>query len=624
MIIESVFIQNFMSFKEANLVLTDYDGITLIEGKCDSAGANSNGSGKSAILDAITWCLYGKLVRKTKKAKADDVMYRFDTGRTVVVCNLDIAGTKIVVERSRSSTGPNFTVSGLRKGTMGGVQETLEKAIGMNYQTFTSSVMFGGGASFCSMTDAERKEVIEEMLDIDYFLNAQKIADAEAKELEAEIEALTLRKDNLKDNVIEYTEMLKSAQSDYKNWREDRAEQLLTLMDDSSDSFDEMERMCEEYIAAKIQYQADLEKYTKERNAWEKEYAEVEKKSEEHAEVKRKLEVQLAEIRGRFKSAEEELNKLDDETHPDRCPTCGQRWPQKDEDIKEVVDLRKKYQQTVDKWAGELSGVQRKVNEATVKEEKIEDQLSVILRKEPHDIKSREAFLAPYVRYYREARAVHDGVLERISDFRRSNKNNPHKKIVDDFKKRIKDTENAFEEIKTKTEEIEVSAQVARYWATAFGRKGLPSYLIDAAIPALNKSTEEISRILTDGDLYVHFDPNGMRGSQSVLNVDVEFADGGEVYDLTSKGEHNRVDLTILFALRDLIASRGRHECPMVFVDEVFDGLDETGMENVIRLLRKRYGDYRIFIISHDSSLKGFVDNIITVVKKGHRSKIAA
>ena len=92
MLIKEVYVQNFMSFQEARLDLTNYEGITLIEGRSDSSVRSSNGSGKSAILDAITWCLFGKLLRPTNKAKADDVIHRFGKGgRTMVVVTLDVS-----------------------------------------------------------------------------------------------------------------------------------------------------------------------------------------------------------------------------------------------------------------------------------------------------------------------------------------------------------------------------------------------------------------------------------------------------------------------------------------------------------------------------------------------------
>lgn len=615
MFIQNVYIQNFLSFREATFDFTDFAGITLIEG--------ANGVGKSAILDAITWCLFGKLLRPAKQSKANDVRYRFDLGeRTLVVVTLQLdEGEPLVVERSRSRNGPDFRISRVTgESTTAGLQEQLESMIGMNYRTFVSSLMFGGSvSSFCAMTDAERKQVLEEMLEIDYFLAARDVAAARARELEAAQANLHLTISTEKDKRLEYDDMLKEAFSRQENHEAVRQEELRRLMDESSDSSDTLEEATDKLQVERKGYQQTVDTYDEAFAKWAKARDLATDIWEKDNTTWSCLGQEVATARSRFKSANDELKSVRAAKQPDVCPTCGQRWPQKGGEA--LANLTKQHEQTVDKWGAEVARLQKDIEKARPAHETAQKGLDQVDVDEPESPPDRDLYIAPHKSTLEAARTVHKAALDTLKAFR-ANTDNPYAAQIKSLEKSIVECQQREDKAGDEVEEVTLDLYLAKYWMEGFGRKGLPSFLIDSAVPTLNQAATEISRILTNGELYVSFDPSATKGSTSVLGVEVEFNDGGDNYDMTSRGEHCRVDLTVLFALRELVASR--RECRQVFIDEVFDGLDADGLEAVIRLLRSRYGDAQIFVISHDQEMKGFVDQVVSIEKDGHTSQIVA
>ena len=103
-----------------------------------------------------------------------------------------------------------------------------------------------------------------------------------------------------------------------------------------------------------------------------------------------------------------------------------------------------------------------------------------------------------------------------------------------------------------------------------------------------------------------------------------EYTDGSDNYDMSSRGEHSRIDLAVLFSIRELLADRGKSSCPQVFIDELFDGMDDHGISLVMTLLRKRYSGNSFFIVSHNPELKTYADNVISVEKKDGISMIVS
>ena len=125
---------------------------------------------------------------------------------------------------------------------------------------------------------------------------------------------------------------------------------------------------------------------------------------------------------------------------------------------------------------------------------------------------------------------------------------------------------------------------------------------------------------LTSGHIEVKFNTQATLKSgetREKFSIEISNQDGGQEYSANSGGERKRIDLAINLALQDLVASRSNKRINIAMFDEIFDSLDETGIEQVIELLQELSKEKSsIFVISHNEHLKSYFTNVITITKK--------
>lgn len=173
-------LENFLSYKEAELDFTKLDAISLIVGEIKGEKNKSNGSGKSSLFEAITFALFGQCrVVGTKNVSIDDVI-RWGQDSAVVEFIFEIDKDQFSVTRSRSrgrrTTKVNFSVwTGTKWKALGDrkkdTDKEIVKRIGLDYTVFSNSVYFKQGevSAFAEMTSGERKEVVKQLIQIDRY-----------------------------------------------------------------------------------------------------------------------------------------------------------------------------------------------------------------------------------------------------------------------------------------------------------------------------------------------------------------------------------------------------------------------------------------------------------------------
>lgn len=189
-------LRNFLSYGDEPEVLT-FDGLHLF------CLAGDNGNGKSAVLDAITWCIWGE-----SRAATQDELVRAGATEMTVVLDFDLNGQRYQVLRNRKlRKGPSTTVLELRVERDGelvpltgaSVEETeaaLVRLLGMAYRTFVNSAFLlqGRADEFTKKSPAERKQILAEVLNLQQFdllereaRDRQRTARARTEELERRI-----------------------------------------------------------------------------------------------------------------------------------------------------------------------------------------------------------------------------------------------------------------------------------------------------------------------------------------------------------------------------------------------------------------------------------------------------
>jgi len=232
-------LQNFLSYgtEAPALEFDDFD-VACLSGR--------NGQGKSALLDAITWSIWGEARKSSGKRKPDDELIRIGTRHMAVAFTFDLEGERYRVTRSfqRSSTGKTTSSDlefqlyeaeedayrPLTGSTQRETQGRIENTIGLDYDTFINSAFLLQGRSdeFTKKSPSERKEILVNVLNLGRYERLAKkardrwrTAKEDVQRTEAEIERLT----NTLEGVAEWKERRKEVSGDI----EEKQEQLQTL-----------------------------------------------------------------------------------------------------------------------------------------------------------------------------------------------------------------------------------------------------------------------------------------------------------------------------------------------------------------------------------------------------------
>ena len=185
--INKVKINNFYSFQDSELNFDEYSGLVLIEGKNKDTGG-SNGSGKSSMIEAVVWGLFGKTIRKS----TEEAMVNFGNRKN---CQVELTiNDNIRIIRTRRPTFLEFWVgnSNWTKESVSATQEAIEKYLNTNYKLFLASMVFGQNNSldFVSATPEEKRTIIKNFLNLDDLFNKREVIKSKKSVYSTEIKTI--------------------------------------------------------------------------------------------------------------------------------------------------------------------------------------------------------------------------------------------------------------------------------------------------------------------------------------------------------------------------------------------------------------------------------------------------
>ena len=612
-----VTINNFMSFKEQTVTLHDR-GLVLICGvNNDDESFDSNGSGKSAILESIVWCLFGKTLRNIN---ADDVVNHKTKKNTSVFLTIEKDGDQYQISRYRKSSKYQNKVflykndEELTLGTNKQTQDLIEDIIGIDYGGFTSSVIFGHGFGdfFTSTTDSVRKEILERILELGVFSKCHSIVKEELKTKTALYEKIKSNYDNFL-----------SKQNDLKNdidWFNNEIEEYYKRMDaervrikglmlDSRDESNELKK-----IHTNIEKELSLVEDVLSGFA--------EPKKNEVSELLNKVNGQLIAVGEQKKvlldsieALEQKILDIKSSYVGNPCPTCGRvvteaQLPTISASVTENIAEKNRVLVSLRKRSDEL------VKECDRLEKETDDSNEQVIEEFNKLNVKRRALVQEKERISSKMSKLKAEMVNALEDLQRLEE----KKDLDPLLNGLKGKERELEEVadkagsvKEELSEIEKGLPVLEFWHTGFSNQGIKSWVINSYIPFLNERIDYYLSSMGFYNIDMKLSPvvSSRKGAE-VDKIEVVFGNEENYYSYSS-GERRRLDLAVLFALQDLVSNNNPFN--LLFYDEVFDTLDESGCEYVVELLRTRKSD-TVFVISHNDNLKSYFDEVITVTKE--------
>ena len=560
--------KNFLSTGNTFIEIPlDKDSTTLIIGE--------NGAGKSTILDALCFGLFGKPFRNINKPQ---LLNTVNSSSCLVEVEFDVGKKKVKVIRGIKPNVFEIYVNGKMYNQDANVrdyQKYLEQQIlKLNYQSFTQVVILGSSTfvPFMQLKARHRREVVEEILDIQIFslmnmLLKQKLKsiDEEMRNVNYEFE-LTSEKISLQENYIEDLEANKNK----------------ILKEKISQSF-EMDN--------KLFIKKETIRNLEERNG------ELAKEISDISKTQKRFE-KLKGIQATLKEKHRAHTKLIDffENNTD-CPTCQQHI---DETFKNnMIDNKK------DAASKVSFGMQELVDELATTEKTLAYCNDVISR-----IQETTVEIAKENSSIVELEKYNTKIKTEIEHLQTDNvEKEDHEKL-----KSLKKELALIDKQKSKLREDKTYSEAARNMLTDTGIK---TKIIKQYLPIMNKL---INTYLTSMEFYVNFtlNENFEESIKSRYRDDFTYAS-------FSEGEKMRIDLALLFTWRAVAKMKNSTNTNLLILDEIFDSsLDNTGTDEFLKILNT-LGNENVFVISHkQDALADKFRNTIKFEKVKNFSHVAA
>jgi hypothetical protein len=189
--------------------------------------------------------------------------------------------------------------------------------------------------------------------------------------------------------------------------------------------------------------------------------------------------------------------------------------------------------------------------------------------------------------------------------------------LKSDLRDKISETQTGLNRSILESEEAESRVAQLELCVEMFGNGGLKSFLIESAVPEINKSaTTYVRRLCGEGATVQLRATTNLKGNAAVrekLSVIGYIPGCADTYEGASKGQKKRLDLALLLAYREIVANRSSRGIEQLFADELFDGLDRSGMDGVVELLRELAVTSPVIMVTHDDRLKSAGDHMILV-----------
>lgn len=510
-----------------------------------------NGSGKSTILDAITFALFGKPFRNINKPTlvnsvnnkdcVTEIEFSINEKNYKVVRGIKPAIFEIYMNDvclNQNSSSKDY-------------QEHLEKNIlRMSHKSFCQIVILGSASftPFMHLTPAERRVIIEDLLDIQVFSVMN-----------------TLVKLHLQQNKEQFEKI--KIENLGKKEKKDYIEKILSSMKDDSDK---------QLAVIKVNLFNSKEKRKNEETRKEELVKEIERIEAETSNItslkdkQSKFVVMKAKIQTNHERIEEEISFYKEQTS---CHACKQ-------DIDEQFSLNKQTELTT-----KLSDIQKGIADI---ENKIDD-LKQQIDSHEQKLKTREKLLSQLSEVNSNIYVLNNMISELEKSIEENINNNERMKGHQD---ELVTLSSSIEENETKQNKLMEERKYIETAITLLKDGGIKTKIVKQYLPIINKL---INKYLSHMGFFVQFEIN----ENFEETIKSRYRDTFS-YENFSEGEKTRIDLALLFAWRTIAKMRNSVNCSILFFDEIFDGsLDLNGTDEFIRIITEMIEDTNIFIISH-------------------------
>ena len=528
----------------------------------------TNGAGKSTVLDALTFVLFNKAFRKINKNQLINTTNEKDC---LVEIEFSVNSREYLVRRGIKPSIFDIEVNGvaLHKESDDRLNQKIleDNILKLNYKSFTQIVILGSSTfvPFMQLTTANRREVIEDLLDIRIFSVMNTLIKEIIRQQKDEIKSLELRKENLNDKVTMQKNFIEELEN-RGNANIDANQEKITKLD------------------------SEVGIYMRNNSVTEEEIFKYIKEQEEVTGADHKL-IKLNNLKGKISQKVSTITKEHKFfTENSVCPTCTQTI-EEDFRLNRITDAQTK--------AKELQKGFQELDD-TIKFEQERERQFTLLSKEitklNHEVSQNNTRISLNQRQMRDLESQIQTITEQLK-----NRNIENCKL-DEFRENLQKT---IEDISEKREKI-VHYDFAY---SLLKDDGVKTKIIKKYLPFIN---QQVNRYLQMMDFYINFNLDEEFNESIKSPIHEDFS-----YSSFSEGEKAKINLALVFAWREVARLKNSANCNLLIFDEIFDSsLDSFGTEEFLKIIQYVITDANIFVISHKEGMQDKFTSVIKFEKK--------
>ena len=534
----------------------------------------SNGAGKSTILDALTFSLFGKPFRKINKPM---LVNSINEKNCLTEIEFSIGKKEYKLVRGVKPNVFEIYCNGElwnQESSLVEQQKNFENnVLKMNYKSFTQIVVLGSSTfvPFMRLPLAQRREIIEDILDIQVFstmniLLRDKVREnnEDIKTIDYEIHLLTEKIDLQKKYMLELEKKTKEEITRKEN-------KIAELLGDENTQHQEIARLTSE-----------VEKHSKEMEAVSTSTSKL-----------KKLNTFLIKVQGKLKTCKKE-HEFFEKNHV--CPTCTQELSEEFRDEKLESGKTK-----VDEMLVGYNDILSAIGEEEVKFNKFTELSSQVMS--INNSISQSNF---------QITSLRKTISDIESEIKELEGSNPDKKAefvkLEGLVRNKKQLGGTLAENRKDRDTLLVASQLLK-------DNGIKTRIIKTYLPAMNQL---INQYLQSMDFYVNFTLN--ENFEEIIKS--RYRDVFS-YDSLSEGEKSRIDIALLLTWRSIAKLKNSVDTNLLILDEIFDSsLDQQGGMDLSWILRNFDDNSNIYVISHRENLDGKFERTITAEKEKNFSVI--
>ena len=559
-IFENLKWKNFLStgnqFTEVNLA---QDRSTIIVG--------ANGAGKSTILDALTFALFGKPFRKINKPQ---LLNSINMGDCVVNLNFNIGRNKYEVTRGIKPAVFEVKQNGVALNQDSSVvdqQKNFEQTIlKMNYKSFTQIVVLGSSTfvPFMRLPLAARRDIIEDILDIQIFSSMNV---------------------NLKDKIRNINNELLDHEyklSLVKEKIDMQKKFMLDIEKKNKEDIQEKESRKEQFLTEALGYETEILNNDKE----------IDEKSSAISDTQ-KIKTTIAKVETLKNKISTKQNSYTKEKsffeENDSCPTCGQGIEEhfKHEKVSLLSDKLAEVEKAMSDLGQQLSNLQTQENTFILLIDEI-NQLNSKNRQLKNDINSLHRRIEDLDRDIRKLRDTDVSQREQFS-------------ILKSLDNQSKEIQKVISETKEEKDCLTTATQLLK-------DSGIKTRIIKKYLPTMNKLINEYLDKM-------EFSASFMLDESFSEVIKSRYRDEFS-YESFSEGEKARIDIALLLTWRSIAKLKNSVDTNLLILDEIFDGsLDQSGNSDLGWILKTFDDKTNVFVISHRDNMADKFDRCLRFEK---------